>query len=221
MYSTSCQNFIENDPELSPAFLFFCGHPVPHMEMGQPPMNQTSLRLQLKLFLNEFLTRCRGRMRKYTISSSPLFFLFLRQLLAVLFRKKCSEMIRCRYPPKKTRKGGGSKVGGIKGYLHIRSVYHVRISWIKTQNWAREPRRTGLGGVLSPVSFGTVADDRACIEDLYGTLQEERTESQYNNTAQCSTVQYAILHVTVLVLCGIVQRRDRRIWKNCRTHCLK
>ena len=68
-----------------------------------------------------------------------------------------------------------------------------------------------IRGVLSPVSFGTVADDRVCIKDLYGSLQEERTESQYNNTAQCSTVQYAILHVTVLVLCGIVQRRVRRI----------
>ena len=120
MYSTSCQNFIENEPELSPAILVFCGHPVPHMEMGQPPMNQTSLRLQLKLFLNEFMTRCmRFINSNRKVPPPPLYLFIFREYLAILFRKNCSEKVGCLYLTKKNMPGRG---GHVVVFVHMSST---------------------------------------------------------------------------------------------------
>ena len=123
--------------------------------------------------------------------------------------------------PRRKQKG---KVGGVKWCLHIRSVYHVKISWINTQNWAWEPRRTGLGGVIPRqlrYSSGWTCVHRRLVRDTAGKNRIPHYNTAQHNAVQYSTVQCALLYGAVLVVCCIVHRRDLRIWKSCQTHCLK
>ena len=124
MYSTSCQNFIENDPELSPAILVFCGHPVPHMEMGQPPMNQTSLRLQLKLFLNEFMTRCMGFINSNRKVPPPPLFIYFSWIFGDFVPKKLFRKGWLSISHEEKHAGEGGACCGIRTH-----VLYTSISW--------------------------------------------------------------------------------------------
>ena len=99
--------------------------------------------------------------------------------------------------PHRRQKG---KMGGVKWCLHIRSVYHVNFSWINTQNWAWEPRRTGLGGVIPRqlrYSSGWSYVHRRLVRDTAG-----KNRTPHHNTAQHNAVQYSTVCYTVTVLCS-------------------
>jgi len=102
--------------------------------------------------------------------------------------------------PRRKQKG---KVGGVKWCLHIRSVYHVKFSWINTQNWAWEPRRTGLGGVIPRqlrYSSGWTCVHRRLVRDTAGKNRTPHHNTAQHNAAQYSTVCYTVRYCARSVL---------------------